>query len=64
MGALLWFAAGLIANTHGVAQAVVLFVLIAGGIGAYALLLMAFRVTTPDEVVNAFRQSGHRDLHI
>ena len=64
MGALLWFAAGLIATTHGLAQAVVLVVLIAGGIGAYALLLMAFRVTTPDEVVNAFRQSGHRDLHI
>jgi len=64
MGALLWFASGITAHTHGLAQAAVLLALIAGGIAVYGLLLLAFRVTTPDQVVNAFSQKGRRDLHM
>jgi putative peptidoglycan lipid II flippase len=63
MGGLLWLASGIIANAHGLAQAARLLALIAGAIVTYGLLLLAFRVTTPDEVVNAFSQRGHRDLH-
>jgi putative peptidoglycan lipid II flippase len=61
---LLWLASGLTANAHGVAQAALLLVLIAGGIAIYGLLLLAFRVTTPDEVVNTFSRKGHRGLHM
>jgi putative peptidoglycan lipid II flippase len=64
MGALLWLASGVTANTHGPAQAALLLALIAGAIVTYGLLLLAFRVTTPDEVVNAFSRKGHRDLHM
>jgi putative peptidoglycan lipid II flippase len=63
MGGLLWLASGVAANTHGLAQAALLLALIAGAIATYGLLLLAFRVTTPDEVVNAFSERGHRDLH-
>ena len=62
MGALLWLASGVAANAHGLAQAALLLALIAGAIAVYSLLLLAFRVITLDEVVNAFR-TGHRDLH-
>jgi putative peptidoglycan lipid II flippase len=64
MGGLLWLASGVTANAHGLAQAAILLALIAGAIVIYGLLLLAFRVITPDEVVNAFRQRGHRDLHM
>ena len=63
MGGLLWLASGVAANAHGLAQAALLLALIAGAIATYGLLLLAFRVTTPDEVVNAFSERGHRDLH-
>ncbi len=64
MGGLLWLASGVAANIHGLAQAAILLALIAGGIVTYGLLLLAFGVTTRDEVVNAFSQKGHRDLHM
>jgi putative peptidoglycan lipid II flippase len=64
MGGLLWLGSGVAANAHGLAQAVLLLALIAGAIVTYGLLLLAFRVITPDEVVNAFSRKGHRDLHI
>jgi putative peptidoglycan lipid II flippase len=64
MGGLLWLASGLAANAHGLAQAAILLALIAAGIAAYGLLLLAFRVTTRDEIVNAFSQTEHRDLHM
>jgi putative peptidoglycan lipid II flippase len=64
MGLLLWLASGFGANAHGLMQAAILLALIGGGIAVYGLLLLAFRVTTPDEVVNAFGQRGHRDLHM
>jgi putative peptidoglycan lipid II flippase len=63
MGALLRLASSITANAHGLAQAALLLGLIAAAIAIYGLLLLAFRVTTPDEVVSAFRQ-GHRDLHM
>ncbi len=63
MGGLLWLGSGATAHTHGLAQAALLLALIAGAIVTYGLLLLAFRVVTPDEVVNAFSQKGHRDLH-
>jgi putative peptidoglycan lipid II flippase len=63
MGGLLRLASGVAAHAHGLAQAALLLALIAGAIAVYGLLLLAFRVTTPDEVVNAFSR-GHRDLHI
>ncbi len=62
MGGLLWLASGTAANAHGLAQAALLLALIAGAIVTYGLLLLAFRVATRDEVVNAFSQRGNRDL--
>jgi putative peptidoglycan lipid II flippase len=70
MGGLLWLASSVTINAHGLinaqalAQAVMLLALIATAIAVYGLLLLAFRVITPDEVVNAFSQKGHRDLHM
>jgi putative peptidoglycan lipid II flippase len=64
MGGLLWLASGVATNAHGLAQAAILFALIAGAIAVYGALLLAFRVTTPDEAVNAFSRKGPRDLHI
>ncbi len=64
MGGLLWLASGLTANTHGLAQAAILLALITGGIVTYGLLLLGFRVVTRHEVVDAFSQRGHRDLHM
>jgi putative peptidoglycan lipid II flippase len=64
MGGLLRVAAAFAPNVHGLAQAVVLFALIAGGVAVYVLLLAAFGVAGWREAVNAFSQSGHRDLHM
>jgi putative peptidoglycan lipid II flippase len=64
MGALLWLASGVAANAHGLAQAAILLGLIAGGIAVYGLLLLAFGVTTRDEVVNAFNRKEHRGLRM
>jgi putative peptidoglycan lipid II flippase len=68
MGGLLWltarFALPLSADTHGLAQAVVLVMLISGGIAVYGLLLALFGVIRWGEAVNAVRQtavSGLRD---
>jgi putative peptidoglycan lipid II flippase len=55
MGALLWLTSGVTANAHGPVQAAILIALIAAGIAVYAGLLLAFGVTTRDEIVNAFR---------
>jgi putative peptidoglycan lipid II flippase len=66
MGGLLWPGAALVlplaADTHGLAQAALLAVLIAGGIAVYGLLLALFGVTGWNEAVSAFRQSPARDL--
>jgi putative peptidoglycan lipid II flippase len=64
MGGLLWLASGIAANTHGLAQLAILLVLIASAIAIYGLLLLAFRVTTRNEIMNALGQNGHRGLHM
>jgi putative peptidoglycan lipid II flippase len=71
MGCALWlattFAAGPQAQQHGVAQAALLLVLIAGAVAVYGLLLAAFGVTGWREAIAALRQkpSPHLrdDLH-
>jgi putative peptidoglycan lipid II flippase len=67
MGALLWLATRLVpvfaGATHGLVQAVILLVLIAGGIAAYGLLLSLFAVTGWRETAHALRQPPPRDLH-
>ena len=64
MGSVLWLATRVAAApTHGIAQALVLLLLIAGGIAAYALFLTLFAVTSWREAVNAIRQGRPRDLH-
>jgi putative peptidoglycan lipid II flippase len=63
MGALLWLAAMFIpAPTHGLAQAAVLAVSIAGGIAAYGLCLGLFGVTGWRQTVNAIRPAKPGDL--
>jgi putative peptidoglycan lipid II flippase len=61
MGGLLWLATtfALPAGTdaHGLVQAVILLVLIAGGIAIYGLFLGLFGVTGWRETVNAIRQN-------
>ncbi len=65
MAGLLWLASLLpLLNppAHGLAQAVTLVLMIAGGIATYLLLLALFGVTGWRETVNAVRQSKTRDL--
>jgi putative peptidoglycan lipid II flippase len=66
MGGLLWLSAALVlplaADTHGIARAVLLGVLISGGIAVYGLLLALFGVTGWNEAISAFRHSPARDL--
>ena len=62
MGGLLWLVAGFAVGGHGLAQAVLLLVLIGAGIAAYGVLLAAFDVTGWREVVNALRQRETGDL--
>ncbi len=66
MGGLLWltarFAPALGANAHGLAQAALLLLLIAGAIAIYGLLLALFGVTNWGDAVNAIRQTGPGDL--
>jgi putative peptidoglycan lipid II flippase len=50
------------ASTHGIAQAVVLMVLISGGIAIYGLLLALFGVIRWRDAVNAIRQTTRPDL--
>ena len=66
MGALLWltarFVVPLASGAHGLAQAAVLAILIAGGIAIYGLFLRLFGVTGWREAVSAFRQTTPADL--
>ena len=66
MGALLWlkarFVLPLAADAHGLAQAVLLALLIAGGIAIYGLFLWLFGVTGWRETVNAVRRNKPADL--
>ena len=66
MGGLLWLMTTLVlapaASTHGIAQAVVLMVLISGGIAIYGLLLALFGVIRWSDAVNAIRQTTSPDL--
>jgi len=61
MGGLLWLTATFApiptATSHGLAQAVILVVLIAGAIAIYAALLAAFRITGWRETMAALRRS-------
>jgi putative peptidoglycan lipid II flippase len=66
MGGLLWLMAGFVlplsADTHGLAQAVLLVMLISGAIAVYGGLLALFDVIRWDEAVNAVRQTPASDL--
>ena len=61
MGGLLWLAAAFAlppgAGAHGLVQALLLLLLIAGGIAIYGLFLGLFGVTGWREAVSAFRQN-------
>jgi putative peptidoglycan lipid II flippase len=66
MGGLLWLMALFVlpsaADTHGLAQAAILGLLIAGGIAIYGLLLALFGVIDWSDAVRAARQTGVSDL--
>jgi putative peptidoglycan lipid II flippase len=66
MGGLLWLMArqipALTADTHGIVSAVLLAMLISGGIAIYGLLLALFGVTNWAEAVNALRETAKPDL--
>jgi putative peptidoglycan lipid II flippase len=66
MGGLLWLTATLVraltAGMHSLAQAVLLVVLIVGGMAIYALLLALFGVLSWREAVSAIRQTTAPDL--
>jgi putative peptidoglycan lipid II flippase len=66
MGALLWLVAGFAgvfaADTHRLAQAVILLAAIACAIAVYGFCLTAFRVTGWREVVNVVRRNETGDL--
>jgi putative peptidoglycan lipid II flippase len=66
MGALLWLAAGFAglfaADTHRLAQAVILLAAIAGAIAVYGLCLISLGVTDWRRTVNAVKQSDAHDL--
>jgi putative peptidoglycan lipid II flippase len=66
MGGVLWFAAAFVwpqaASAHGLAQAAVLGILIAGSVAVYGLLLARFGVVNRTDALNALRSSPPRDL--
>jgi putative peptidoglycan lipid II flippase len=66
MGSLLWLTARFLpapgTDEHGLAQAVLLMVLISAAIAVYGLLLALFGVTNWGEAVSAFRQTTPADL--
>jgi putative peptidoglycan lipid II flippase len=66
MGALLWLAGMYLltpaATAHGVAQAVLLGVLIVAGTAIYGVLLASFGVVRWGDAANALRQTAPRDL--
>src|SRR4029077_7432203 len=65
MGSLLWamtrFALAQNTNGHGFAHALILFILIAGGIAVYGLLLSLFGVTGWREALDAVRRTPPGD---
>jgi putative peptidoglycan lipid II flippase len=62
MGGLLWLMARFGANIHGFAQAILLALLIAGGIAIYGLLLAFSGVIRWDNAVGAIRRTAASDL--
>jgi putative peptidoglycan lipid II flippase len=64
MGGLLWQAATFLPapNAHGLVQAILLAVLIAGAIAVYGVVLALFGVIRWGDAVSAIRQSGGSDL--
>jgi putative peptidoglycan lipid II flippase len=66
MGGLLWLTASLVlpsaADSHGLAQAALLIVLISGGIAVYGLFLGVLGVTDWASAVGALSQKAPRDL--
>jgi putative peptidoglycan lipid II flippase len=66
MGGLLWLEAHFVlpwaADAHGLAQAAVLGILIAGGIAIYGLLLALFGVISWADAIGAVRRIPSRDL--
>jgi putative peptidoglycan lipid II flippase len=66
MGGLLWLMGRLLlpltGSAHDLAQAVVLMVLLAGGIAVYGLFLALFGITTWNDAVRAIRQTAPSDL--
>jgi putative peptidoglycan lipid II flippase len=63
MGGALWLSITFVARpVHGPAQAVILLLLIIGGIAVYAVFLGLLAVTSWREAVNAIRQGRPRDL--
>ena len=66
MGGLLWliatFALPLTANAHGLAQAIVLLILIGGGMAIYGLHLALFGVLAWGDALRAIRQTKPSDL--
>ena len=68
MGGLLWLAERLAlapaADAHGLVQAALLAMLIAGGIAVYGLLLALFGVVNWAEAIESVRQSPPPDLRV
>jgi len=66
MGGLLWpiatFALPLTAHAHGLAQALVLLILIGGGMAIYGLHLALFGVIARGDALRAIRQTRPSDL--
>jgi putative peptidoglycan lipid II flippase len=62
MGGLLWLMARFGANIHGFAQAILLALLIAGGIAIYGLLLAFSGVIRWDNAVGAIQRTAASDL--
>src|SRR2546429_4142509 len=66
MGGLLWliatFALPLAANAHGLAPAILLLILIGGGMAIYGLLLALFGVIAWGDALRAIRQTKPSDL--
>jgi putative peptidoglycan lipid II flippase len=65
MAGLLWLAMRLApaSGANGLAQAILLIILIVAGIAVYGLFLGLFGVTGWREAVSAFRQTRPADLH-
>src|ERR1700680_1618536 len=68
MGWLLWLAMrlapALTSGPNGLAQAILLVILMVAGIAIYGLFLRLFGVADWREAVSAFRQNAPGDLHV